>query len=101
MCCILQCKISRMARTGHAGAIRRRLLLRVERTCRASRDTSEFDPTRKSLAPTAQLPQTMISALPVPAQELTGEGVYKMKPGAGWTSNRLISSIGGFLLLMQ
>ena len=32
-----------MARTGHAGAVRRRLLLRVERTCRSSWQTSEFD----------------------------------------------------------
>src|SRR6266850_439201 len=35
-----------VARTGHAGSIRRRLLLRVERTCRSSEPTSDFDPER-------------------------------------------------------
>src|SRR6267142_1619829 len=35
-----------MARNGHAGAVRRRLLLRVERTCRSSEPTSDFDPER-------------------------------------------------------
>jgi hypothetical protein len=35
-----------MAQTGHAGAVRRRLLLRVERTCRSSEPTSDFDPER-------------------------------------------------------
>jgi hypothetical protein len=35
-----------LARNGHAGAVRRRLLLRVERTCRSSEPTSDFDPER-------------------------------------------------------
>src|SRR5258708_27885919 len=35
-----------MARNGHAGAVRRDLLLRVERTCRSSEPTSDFDPER-------------------------------------------------------
>jgi len=33
-----------LARTGHAGAVRRRLLLRVERTCPSSEPTSDFEP---------------------------------------------------------
>ena len=42
------CALRLMARTGHAGAVRRRLLLRVERTYRASEPPSDFDPNRKS-----------------------------------------------------
>src|SRR5260370_37733373 len=36
--------LPKLARDGHAGAVGRRLLLRVERTCRSSRSTSGFDP---------------------------------------------------------
>ena len=35
-----------MARTGHAGAVRRLLQLMVERTCRSSEPTSDLDPTQ-------------------------------------------------------
>jgi hypothetical protein len=34
-----------LTRNGHAAMVRRRLLLGVERTCRSSGPTSEFDPT--------------------------------------------------------
>jgi hypothetical protein len=37
-----------LAPNGHAEAGRRRLLLRVKRTCRANPGTSEFDPKRTS-----------------------------------------------------
>ena len=43
-------RFSPLALFGHAGAVRRRLLLGVERTCRSSWPTSEFDPTRTSAA---------------------------------------------------
>jgi hypothetical protein len=35
----------KLAQPGHAAVVRRRLLLGVERTCRSSGPTSEFDPT--------------------------------------------------------
>ena len=47
-----------LARNGHAGAVRRRLLLRVERTCRSSWPTSEFDP----LTDSAVMPRSSILA---------------------------------------
>jgi hypothetical protein len=37
-----------VAQPGHGAVVRRRLLLGVERTCRSSGPTSEFDPQRTS-----------------------------------------------------
>jgi len=43
---VLQRSVELAAQPGHAAVVRRRLLLGVERTCRFSEPTSEFDPSR-------------------------------------------------------
>ncbi len=55
-------------RTGHARAVRRRLLLRVERTCRSSEPTSDFDPIANIGHPLT----TLIRAAMMPVSRASG-----------------------------